>query len=100
MSSISPVEKMLYRLKVEESRLRLHNSVTVFDKSILLYFLFLFVGIIGFINSLITINVLYILVISGIFVLMLGLIPYVRHASSQSNLITDMISELEKRRRH
>jgi hypothetical protein len=99
MSSISPVERMLYRLKIEESGLRLNNSVTVFDKSILLYFFFLFVGVIGFINGFITIRLLYFLVISGIIVLIIGLVPYVKHASGQSILINDMISKLEKRKR-
>jgi hypothetical protein len=99
MSLLSPVEKMLYRLKVEESRLRLHNSITVFDKSIILYFFFLFVGVIGFINSFISINLLYALVICGIFVLLIGLIPYVKNATAQSDLIENLIHDLEKRRK-
>lgn len=97
--TISPVEKMLYRLKVEESRLKLHNSITVFDKSIVLYFFFLFVGVIGFINNLIDVNLLYGLVICGIFVLIVGLVPYIRSATAQSGLIERLINELEKRKK-
>jgi hypothetical protein len=99
MSFVSPAERMLYRLKVEESRLKLNNSITVFDKSILLYFFFLFVGIIGFINRLIDINLLYALVICGIFVLIIGLVPYVKSATDQSSLILRLIRELEKKKK-
>lgn len=95
MSRITPTEKMLYRLKVEEYRLKLSNSVTVFDKSILLYFFFLFVGIIGFINRLLSIGWLYGLVICGIFVLIIGLVPYVKSAQDQSALLEKMIGDLE-----
>jgi len=98
MSSISPAEKMLYRLRVEESRLKLNNSITVFDKSILLYFFFLFVGVIGFINRMIDITLLYALVICGIFVLIIGLVPYVKSATDQSSLINRQIGELEKKK--
>jgi hypothetical protein len=97
--NLSSLEKLLYKLKLEESRLEMNNSVSVFDKSILIYFLFLFVGVIGFINDMVNLNMLYIIVIMGMFVLLIGLIPYIRGALEHSRFLEVMIHKLEKKRK-
>ena len=96
--SLSSVERILYHLKMEETRLRMNHSVTVLDKSILIYFLFLFVAIVGFINSYVNVQMLYLLVICGMFVLIIGLLPYVRTAVEESGQLERMIADLERRK--
>ncbi len=67
------IDLRLERLKIEREK-----SVLVLNKALLIYFVFLFIGILGFLNGFIKVKYLNILVIMGFVVLIVGTIPYVR----------------------
>lgn len=97
-NNIISLEKVLCRLKLEESKLHMNNSVNVFEKSILIYFLFLAVGVIGFINNFASLNMLYAIVLSGMVVLFIGLIPYIKSTNEHSLFLENMIHSFEKQK--
>ena len=71
---LSPEMKMT--LEIERSKLNRQKALILFDKAILLYFSFLFVGVIGFINGYLSVAALNVMVIMSFGVLVLGIIPY------------------------
>ena len=67
----------LISIEIEKSKLNREKSLMVLDKALLLYFSFLFIGVIGFINGYLTAGFLNQLVVMGIVVLLIGIVPYV-----------------------
>ena len=64
------------QVRLEQSRMERQNCTLVLNKGLLLYFFFLAVGIIGFINGYINRGLLNVLVVMGLAVLVIGAIPY------------------------
>ena len=75
-SKIGPQDLIWLSLEIEQSKLNREKSLLMLDKSLLMYFAFLIVGIVGFINKYLTVQSLNIVVILSFLVLASGLIPY------------------------
>jgi energy-coupling factor transporter transmembrane protein EcfT len=89
-------KKGVIDLEIEKSRLNREKSILVLNKSILLYFSFLFIGIIGFINNYVSRFYLNILVLMGLIVLIIGIIPYIHIMNSESKNINSLIKKFSK----
>lgn len=63
-------------LEIEQSKLNREKCLLMLDKSLLMYFAFLIVGIVGFINRYITVQYLNLVIALSFCVLASGLIPY------------------------
>ncbi len=75
-SGANQKELIWLSLEIEQSKLNREKSLLMLDKSLLMYFSFLVVGIIGFVNSYITVKYLNIVIVLSFCVLASGLIPY------------------------
>ena len=83
-------------LEIEKSRINREKSKTVLDKSFMLYFSFLLVGVIGFAAGYIESKVLTVLVIAGIVILIIGTLPYVLITTKEERFINKRLEELKK----
>mgnify|MGYP001489607632 CR=1 FL=1 len=91
------VEKTIISIELEKSRLEREKSMLVLNKAMFLYFSFLFVGILGFINQYLTQKMLNLLVIMGLIVLIIGTLPYINIMTSEGKKLDKMIYELKRK---
>ncbi len=64
-------------IMLEHSRMNREKSLLVLDKSLLMYFSFIFVGVVGFVGGYLDAKFLNIMVVLSFGVLAVGIIPYV-----------------------
>lgn len=64
-------------LEIEKSKIKREKARLVLEKSIALYFIFMFIGVVGFIFEYIDSFMMNILIILGIVILIAGTMPYV-----------------------
>ena len=83
-------------LEIEKSRVHREKSKTVLDKSFMLYFSFLLVGVVGFAGGYIDSQMLKILVIAGIIILIIGTLPYVIITTKEDQFLNEKLREFEK----
>ena len=96
MKEITKNEEKIYEVIIEKSRLNREKSMLILNKALLLYFTFLFVGVIGFVYDYVNGLWLNILIIMGLFVLIIGIIPYVRIIQAEETKLNDMLKELQE----
>ncbi|MBI2142023.1 hypothetical protein HYU15_00860 [Candidatus Woesearchaeota archaeon] len=87
---------ILINLELEKSKLNREKSILVLDKALLLYFSFLFIGVIGFINGYLTVQLLNMLVLMSFGVLIIGIAPYWITMRREEKSIEALISEAKK----
>jgi hypothetical protein len=90
----SELRKEVIDLEVEKSRLNREKSMLVMNKSLVLYFCFMFVAVLGFINGYITRTLLNVLIIMGLAVLIIGTVPYVKTMHSEEQRLNNLIERL------
>lgn len=88
-------DEMIIYLKLELSRLNRDKSHLVLDKSLMLYFVFLFIGVLGFVQGYLTSMFLHILIYFGIAVLIIGLVPYITTMKKESNNMNELVEAME-----
>ena len=81
-------------LEVEKSRLNREKSMLVMNKSLILYFFFMFVAVLGFINGYITRTLLNILIVMGLCVLIIGTLPYIKTMHTEEKRLNGLIKTL------
>lgn len=94
-SGLDEVDEMIINLKLELSKLNRDRSYLILDKSLMLYFVFLFVGVLGFVQGYLSVTFLYILVYFGICVLIVGLVPYVITMRKESQNMNELLYSME-----
>ena len=88
--------KKVIELEIERLRLNREKSKLVLEKSIMLYFIMLIVGVIGLIYDYIDPTTLNMMIGAGFFILIIGAIPYMRVVAREENKIKEFIYELKK----
>ena len=96
-SRITEIDRAIIDLEIEKSKLNREKSMLVLNKSLMLYFVFLFLGIIGVVNGYIGKSLFNILIIMGLAVLILGIIPYIKTMKAEEDNINNMITELKSK---
>lgn len=96
MREISRNEEKAFDIIIEKSRLNREKSMLVLNKSLLLYFTFLFVGIIGFVYGYVTNLWLNILIIMGLCVLVIGTLPYIKIIYEEEKKLDKVLADLRK----
>ena len=91
------LEKEIIEVEIEKSRLNREKAMLVLNKSLFIYFCFLFVGIIGFINTYVSKTLLNILIFVGLVVLIIGTIPYVQTMKEEEKKLNSIIDSLRKK---
>lgn len=80
-------------LEIEKSRIEREKARLVLDKSLLLYFVFMVVGIVGFAFKYVDSILLNVLVIVGICILVIGTVPYLIVINNEEKKIKGFLKE-------
>ncbi len=89
-------EDAIVYLEIEKSRIKREKARIVLNKSLFLYVAFLLVGVFGFINNYIDSTLLNMLIIMGIFVLVIGTLPYILITVKEEKKINKMLEEFKQ----
>jgi O-antigen/teichoic acid export membrane protein len=92
------IDREVIYLEIEKSRIKREKSMLVLNKSLMLYFCFLLVGVIGFVYSYVSALLLNLLIIGGLCILILGTIPYVVVVTREEKKIDELLNNLKKRK--
>lgn len=95
MAKLTGDEREIMYLEIEKSRINREKSKLVLDKSLVLYFTFMVVGVAGFVFDYIDSALLNTLIIVGIFVLILGTLPYLIIISKEEKKIDGFIARIK-----
>ena len=95
--TVHGIDKQVIDLEVEKSRLNREKSMLVMNKSLILYFAFMFVAVLGFINGYINRTLLNVLIVMGLCVLIIGTVPYVKTMHSEEIRLNDLLQRLTKK---
>ncbi|MCK4522152.1 MAG: hypothetical protein KAU20_06260 [Nanoarchaeota archaeon] len=87
-------QKQIIQLELKKSDIRREKSKLVLDKSIWLYFLFMVVGVLGFLYGYVNSLTLNFLIIAGFAILIIGTLPYIRTISNEEKRIDKFIKNL------
>jgi len=93
---ITPNEREIIYLEIERMRIKREKSMLVLNKSLMLYFSFLFVGVLGFLFKYISSSLLNVLIIFGIIILIAGSTPYLFIIHQEEISINNRLKELRK----
>ena len=84
-------DDMLLQLEIEKSKLNREKSLLLLDKSLLMYFAFLIIGVIGFVNKYLDARYLNIMIMLSFGVLAVGLVPYMLTMSREEKKLNSLI---------
>ncbi|MBI2664360.1 hypothetical protein HYX10_03390 [Candidatus Woesearchaeota archaeon] len=93
MSGKKRPSELHVRMVIEYSRMNREKSLLVLDKSLLMYFSFLFVGVVGFVTGYFDENFLNVMVILSFGVLAVGIIPYLVTMHKEEKRIKTLIKK-------
>ena len=89
---VSLKDEMVLALEIEKSKLNREKSLLLLDKSLLVYFAFLIVGIIGFINGYRDARYLNAMIVMSFGVLAVGLVPYMLTMAGEERKLNALIA--------
>ncbi len=87
----------IINLEIEKSKLKREVSMFVLNKGLLLYFCFLFIGVIGYASDNLSQGLFHLLIIMGLCVLIIGTLPYIFTLRSEEKKLDQMIEEVRMR---
>jgi preprotein translocase subunit Sss1 len=82
---------------LEHSRMNREKSLLVLDKSLLMYFSFIFVGVVGFVGGYLDSKFLNIMVVLSFGVLAVGIVPYIITMHKEEQRLNSMIEGMKHR---
>ena len=91
------VEKQIIQLELERSRLSREKGMIILNKSVFLYFSFMFVGVLGFVNGYVNSTMLNYVIIMGLVALIVGTLPYIIAANREQAKLTEILTDLLNR---
>ncbi|MDP2750808.1 MAG: hypothetical protein Q8O89_08310 [Nanoarchaeota archaeon] len=93
---LSDIARAIIDLEIEKSKLNREKSMLVLNKSLLLYFTFLFTAVVGFVGDYIDKSLFNILILMGLCVLIIGIIPYIKTMRHEESNIDELIKTLKE----
>ena len=94
---LSKKDELLLQLELEKSKLNREKSMLLLDKALLMYFAFLIIGVVGFINKYLDARYLNIVIMLSFGVLTVGLIPYALTMSREEQKLNTLIANVRNR---
>ncbi|MCP3681920.1 MAG: hypothetical protein GY861_04445 [bacterium] len=88
-------DELAVLIELERSKLNREKSVLVLDKALLLYFSFIFIGILGFINKFIGTDILNLLVLMSFGVLLIGIAPYLVTMHKEDKRMESLLNSIK-----
>ena len=96
---LEPIEREIIDLELEKSRIDREKSMLVLNKGLFLYFCFLFVAVVGFVNGFLSKNLLNILIIMSLAVIVIATLPYIRTMHREEKRLVNLIEHLKAKKR-
>ncbi|MBD3313395.1 hypothetical protein GF345_03050 [Candidatus Woesearchaeota archaeon] len=97
--TLSPLDKEIIELELEKSRIDREKSMLVLNKGLFLYFSFLFVAVMGFINGYLSKDLLNILIIMSLCVIIIATLPYIKTMHKEEKRLEILIDDLRSKKR-
>ena len=94
---MNDIKDRLLELELEKLRIKRERATLALNKGLLIYFVFLFVAVFGFINGYVKVKYLNILIVMGFIVLIVGIIPYIKVSWEEENKLDALMKQLKKR---
>lgn len=91
----SRLNEMALSLEIEKSKIQREKSLLLIDKGLLLYFSFLFIGVLGFLNHYVDTNVLNMMVIMSFVVLGVAIAPYLVTMHKEEKKLCELLKEIK-----
>ncbi|MGM5484403.1 MAG: hypothetical protein ACQEP1_00850 [Nanobdellota archaeon] len=88
-------EGWIIQLELEKSRISREKSMALLNKSVILYFTFIIVAVLGVINDYITVNLLTYIVLMGLIALVMGTIPYLTTVVKEQKNIENILEKIK-----
>lgn len=98
LKKVGVSDEMVLALEIEKSKLNREKSLLLLDKSLLVYFAFLIVGVIGFVNKYLDARYLNIMIVMSFGVLAVGLVPYMLTMAGEEKKLNALIATYAKGR--
>ena len=89
----SKTSELKASIVIEHSRINREKSLLVLAKSILLYFSFIFVGVVGFVNGFVDPKLLGVMMVLSVVILILGTFTYFVAVHKEEKFLTDLLEE-------
>ena len=96
--NLSSIERAIIDLEIEKSKLNREKSMLVLNKALMIYFVFLFMSIVGYVNNYIGKSLFNYLILMGLCVLVIGIIPYIKTMQDEERNMNEMIYKLKLRK--
>ncbi|MBI2145415.1 hypothetical protein HYU18_03785 [Candidatus Woesearchaeota archaeon] len=90
-------QEMIMMLEIEKSKLNREKSLLLLDKSLLMYFAFLIVGVVGFVNKFLDVRYLNVMIVLSFGVLAVGLVPYMLTMGKEEKKLNVLIESYRKK---
>ena len=88
-------EREILYLEIEKSKINREKAAIILNKSLVLYFIFTLIAVIGFVAEFIDHVMMNILIIMGIVLLFIGTIPYYIMTRNEERKIDNFLKELK-----
>lgn len=90
------VNEQIISLEIERSRVRRERVLIILNKAVILYFAFIFIGVIGFLNDYISTDMLKLVIMMGFLALIIGIIPYLSTNRKEDMTLSNLLAHLHK----
>lgn len=88
------IEKQIIQLEMEKSRISREKGMVILNKSVFLYFTFMFIGVLGFVNKYLTSKMLNFVIVMGLVALVVGTMPYILASHREQRKLSVILDDL------
>ncbi len=93
---LTELEKQVIDLRIEKLRLNRERAVLILNKGTSVYFAFIIMAILGFMNNVLDLSALNVLVLVGLVVLIASVLPYSKAMQKEEAELSKMLDELTR----
>jgi hypothetical protein len=93
---VNQTAAVIRELELRKLDIKREKAKLILDKCIWLYFLFMIVGVFGFINGYVSPFLLNLIVIAAFAILIIGTLPYTNAVSAEEKTINKFISGIKR----
>jgi len=97
-TTVSELDREILQLELEKVKRDSDKATVVLDKGLLLYFAFLLVAVLGYVNGFVNTALLNGIIIIGFAILVVVLVSYVRTTKREQVMINQLINKLKLKR--
>lgn len=95
--ALSDKEKQLIRLEMRQARLKTGTAIGALNKAVVIYFIFLVIAVLGFVNNLINNRAMNWLIVIGVIALAIGGITFMTIVVKESKNMDSLLQTARKK---